>query len=218
MRAIYRWLVSLTGISIATTVAFQWLDRPIALWVHNQLRHPNYQIFEQLTHIPDPLFSLAVMVFVGLGLWVLTGRQLSTHQAAVLLCSLSLLFTEATKNQLKFIFGRTWPETWIQDNPSFIRDGAYGFNFMHAGPTFQSFPSGHTAAIGAVISVLWIWYPRLRGLWVLALLAVGIGLVGANYHFLSDVIAGGFVGISTGWMAMAIWETRVQPVSGSRIS
>ena len=35
---------------------------------------------------------------------------------------------------------------------------------------------------------------------MLAVLAVAIGLIGANYHFVSDVIAGGFVGISSGWM------------------
>ena len=36
--------------------------------------------------------------------------------------------------------------------------------------------------------------------------AVAIGLVGANFHFLSDVIAGGFLGISAGWLAVALWE------------
>jgi membrane-associated phospholipid phosphatase len=37
-------------------------------------------------------------------------------------------------------------------------------------------------------------------------IAVGVGLIGANYHFLSDVIAGAFIGISIGWMAVAIWN------------
>ena len=112
------------------------------------------------------------------------------------------------KDQLKFIFGRTWPETWVQDNPSFIRDGVYGFHFMHGGGGYQSFPSGHMAATCAVISVLWVWYPRSRWLGAFAAIAVGAGLVGANYHFLSDVIAGAFVGISTGWLANAIWNAR----------
>jgi membrane-associated phospholipid phosphatase len=77
---------------------------------------------------------------------------------------------------------------------------------MHGGAAYQSFPSGHMAATCAVVSVLWIWYPRLRWLVTIAGIAVGVGLIGANYHFLSDVIAGAFIGISIGWMAVAIWN------------
>jgi hypothetical protein len=35
---------------------------------------------------------------------------------------------------------------------------------------------------------------------------VGAGFVGPNYHFLSGVIAGGFLGISAGWLMNAIWK------------
>jgi len=35
---------------------------------------------------------------------------------------------------------------------------------------------------------------------------IGIGLIGANYHFLSDVIARGFVGVSSGWMLTSPWK------------
>ncbi len=65
------------------------------------------------------------------------------------------------------------------------------------------------AAACAVLSVLWIWYPRLRSLWSIAGLAAGGGLVGLNYHFLSDVLAGAFLGGSIGWMATAIWALAI---------
>jgi len=206
MRPLFFWLAGLIGTTIMVAISFEWLDRPIALWVHEMLRAPNGNALERLTHIPELFTPFSVVAFVGLGLWALAGHQLSRHQAAVFLCSLSLLSVEVMKNQLKFIFGRTWPETWVQNNPSFIRDGAFGFNFMHVGAGYQSFPSGHAAAIGAVISVIWIWYPKLRALCALVVLAVAAALIGANYHFLSDVIAGLFAGISTGWFATAIWK------------
>jgi membrane-associated phospholipid phosphatase len=38
---------------------------------------------------------------------------------------------------------------------------------------------------------------------------VTIGLMGANYHFLSDVIAGGLLGASIGYLTLALWEARV---------
>ena len=47
----------------------------------------------------------------------------------------------------------------------------------------------------------------MRMLCAFAVLAVTAGLIGADYHFLSDTIAGGFVGISTGWMATTAWKT-----------
>ena len=159
-----------------------------------------------LTYAPDPMVPLAVTVFVVLGLMNLSGRALSRLENCALLCSLSLIVAELTKIQLKLVFGRTWPDTFRDNNPSFLRDGVYGFNFFHGGHGYASFPSGHTAVTCAVISVLWIYYPAWRPLWALAVLAVAIGLIGANYHFLSDVIAGGFVGVSCGWMLTSLWK------------
>jgi membrane-associated phospholipid phosphatase len=47
----------------------------------------------------------------------------------------------------------------------------------------------------------------LRPLYALATAAVAIALVGANFHFLSDVIAGAFLGVSVGWISVALWES-----------
>jgi hypothetical protein len=35
---------------------------------------------------------------------------------------------------------------------------------------------------------------------------VVIGLLGSDFHFLGDIVAGGFVGASTGWLAVLMWE------------
>jgi membrane-associated phospholipid phosphatase len=56
------------------------------------------------------------------------------------------------------------------------------------------------------MSVLWICYPRFRALYVICTAAVAIGLIGADFHFLGDVIAGGFLGVSVGWLTVAIWD------------
>jgi membrane-associated phospholipid phosphatase len=206
MTAIQRWLLALLLTVVAVIICYLWLDRPLALFVHSRAAHR--ETFDRLTHIPDLLIPLAATAFVALGLWVLAGRPMSKAVAVAALCSISLIVTETIKNGLKFAFGRLWPDTWVQNNPSFIHDGAYGFNFFHGGGGYASFPSGHTAATCALISVLWILYPKLRSLYALIVLAVAVGLIGANYHFLSDVIAGGFVGSSTGWMTVALWQAR----------
>lgn len=213
MTAIQRWLLALLLTASAVVVCYQWVDRPLALLAHAHSSHREALV--RLTHIPDLLLPFAVIAFVALGIWALAGRPIPKIVGAGILSSISLIVAETIKSQFKFVFGRLWPDTWVQNNPSFIHDGAYGFNPFHGGPGYASFPSGHTAATCAVISVLWILYPRLRPLYALGVLAVAVGLIGANYHYLSDVIAGGFVGISTGWMTCAFWQGRQSGTAAS---
>jgi membrane-associated phospholipid phosphatase len=204
MTALQRWLLALLLTTLAVAACYLWIDRPLALLVH--AHSTQRETFARLTRLPDPLLPLAAAAFVGFGLWAAAGRPLSNLVAAGVLCSISLIVGETTKSLLKLVFGRLWLDTWVQNNPSFLHDGAYGFNFFHGGAGYASFPSGHTAATCAVISVLWMLYPKLRPLCALAVMAVAVGLIGANYHFLSDVIAGGFIGTSTGWMTVALWQ------------
>ena len=56
------------------------------------------------------------------------------------------------------------------------------------------------------MSVLWQCYRRWRALYALAVALVVIGLIGSDFHFLSDIVAGGFIGASTGWLAVLMWE------------
>ena len=57
---------------------------------------------------------------------------------------------------------------------SFIRDGVYGFHPFHGGPAYTAFPSGHIAAICAVVFVLWACYPKFKAFYALFVAAVAI--------------------------------------------
>src|ERR1700736_1477123 len=173
MNGLRNWSLGFLGTAIAVTVCYFWLDRPISHFAHDELQRS--QMFEKLTLIPEALTPLAIVAFVLLGLRGAIGRKLSRFQTVMLLSGVSLAVAVVIKDQLKFAFGRTWPETWIRNNPSFIRDGVYGFYPFHGGPGFAAFPSGHTAAICAVMSVLWICYPRYRVLYGICMSAVAIG-------------------------------------------
>jgi membrane-associated phospholipid phosphatase len=210
MSPLQKWSLWLGITASADMASYFWLDRPIALFSHEQLHQ--YNLFAKLTQIPEFISPIVIIAFAAIGLWALSGRPLSRIQTAVVLAAASLAVAAAVKDQLKFVFGRTWPETWVRNNPSFIRDGVYGFNPFHGGPEYAAFPSGHTTAICAVMSVLWICYPRFRLLYAICIAAVAIGLVGADFHFLGDVIAGAFLGISTGWLTVVLWELGHRPV------
>lgn len=198
--ALQGWLLAFVLVAVAVVVCYFWLDRPIALFVHSELPRNSRALTKSVTYFPNPLIMVAAITFLALGIRGLADRPLSKMQTAILVCSGSLMIAETIKNELKFMFGRTWPETWHQNNPSFIHDGVYGFNWFHGGDAYQSFPSGHMTAICAIASVLWIYYPRLRSIYLIVGVAAVVGLVGANFHFLSDTVAGAFVGASTGLM------------------
>jgi membrane-associated phospholipid phosphatase len=204
MNGLRNWSLGFLGTAIAVMASYLWLDRPIAQIAHDELQR--FHLFEKLTLIPEALTPLAVVAGLVLGLRGLTRRPLSRFQTVLLLSGASLAVAVIVKDQLKFAFGRPWPETWLRNNPSFIRDGAYGFHPFHGGGGYASFPSGHAAMICTVMTVLWICYPRWRPVYGLCMAAVAVGLVGANFHFLSDVIAGSFLGISAGWLGVSLWE------------
>jgi len=81
-------------------------------------------------------------------------------------------------------------------------------------------PSGHTAASVALVSSLVAFYPD--ELW-LALagypiaLAIGIGMVEGDYHWLSDIVAGALIGHVIGWTVggefRATFDAKRRPAS-----
>jgi membrane-associated phospholipid phosphatase len=203
-RAFNVWFGSLLVITIFTPISVLWLDKPIALFVHDTL---NWRISAGVANLPIlsvPL--LCAFVFVLCGLSAMLGRQFLMLQTAAFLCDVSTLAAETIKDELKFTFGRTWPESWGPNIQSFIHDNVYGFHFFQAGKSFESFPSGHAAVVAAIVSVLWILFPKLRRLCSICVVATDVGLVALNLHFLSDVIAGSFVGVSTGLFTVAAWQ------------
>jgi len=210
MRGLRNWTLGFLGTAMLVAVSYFWLDRPIARFAHAQLQ--GVDLFGKLTLIPDALAPIGLAALMAAALRGLTGRPLSRFLTVILVSGVSLAAAVIVKDHLKFAFGRTWPETWVRNNPSFIRDGVYGFFPFHGGPGYVSFPSGHTTVICTVMTVLWLCYPRFRALYALAMAAVAIGLVGADFHFLSDVIAGGFLGITAGWLGVALWEAGVHRV------
>ncbi|MDQ2083028.1 phosphatase PAP2 family protein [Xanthobacteraceae bacterium Astr-EGSB] len=201
MSAQGRWWVAFVVAVAATALCYVAFDRPVSYFAHDQLRQP---IFVHMQRIPEFFVPIAVLIVMVGVVMVLTGRTLVRWQLVALTFSASLAVTSGTKDFLKLVFGRTWPETWTENNPSLIRDGVSGFNFFHGGSGYASFPSGHTAAICAAMTVLWMCYPRFRPIYALLVTATVVGLVGANYHFLSDVVFGGFLGASVALAAVRL--------------
>jgi membrane-associated phospholipid phosphatase len=115
--------------------------------------------------------------------------------------SLATLGATGAKDELKWVFGRSWPQFWF-------KYGVYGFSPFTNNYFYGGFPSGHTAYISAPLGVVWALEPRWRPLCGAIIALVMLGLVGANYHYLADVLAGLLTGTSCAWATLVLLRLR----------
>ena len=201
------WCIGLAIAAAGVITSYLWLDQPIAFFVHRNVADKT--IFVWLQRMPVVFLLLSSLFLAWCGLSTLMDRPLPRVQSVGLTCSISFIATSFIVHQLKYVFGRTWPDTWIENNPSLIQNGVFGFNPFHGGLGFASFPSAHTAGVCSVMAVLWWSYPSWRPIYIACAAAVAIGLIGANYHFFSDVLSGIFVGISAGYITMKMSSSKM---------
>ncbi len=204
-----RWAIAAAACVVLIALAIAFADRPIALFAHDHLH--GIAVFVDLTYIPEFVTPVAAVILVVFGIGLAMGRSWNGPFTVLVRCSVALIAAAAIKDQLKYAFGRTWPETWTNNNPSFIGNGSFGFSPFHGGQGWASFPSGHTTVICAVVAVLWICWPRLRWLYAALVALVVIGLLGADFHWLSDTIAGGFLGSAVGVAAATVGRRPATP-------
>jgi membrane-associated phospholipid phosphatase len=197
-----RSLVALLVCAAAVLVCYLFVDRPVACFVHRH-KLADDVVLRWLTYFPPLVQAWTPLVLAALLLRRAFG-PFRRCELAVLTACVSMIVADQLRESLGYVFGRYWPETWIDNNPSFIKDGAYGFHPFHSGSAYGSFPSGHMARTVGLVSVVWVAYPGWRWACGLASLAVAAGLLGMNYHFVSDVIAGSFVGGVVGMYAASL--------------
>ncbi|MCV9967393.1 phosphatase PAP2 family protein [Pararhizobium sp. BT-229] len=94
---------------------------------------------------------------------------------------------------LKLIIGRARPEL-------FLDYGAHSLTPFANEWLFESFPSGHSAAVGSFFGAFAMLAPRLRIVFALGALTIGITRVVVGAHYPSDVAAGLLVGLWTALM------------------
>jgi len=181
-------------------IAYSWVDRPLAQALHSDVAAG--AIRAALGYIPDLLIVAALVAMIGLPLFAWRGQRDQFWRILLILSAYVAAFL--AKASCKRIAGRTWPETWNDDNPSLLRNGVYGFHPFHGGSAYGSFPSGHMTVTMAVIVAGWALFPRLRSCLAVAAPTMALLLVGLNFHFLSDVIAGAWLGTACGALTIAL--------------
>lgn len=172
-----------------TLISVLLIDRHLADFIHQQ--HFANSFTKLLSNSPLLLEAMALMVIVS----CIIARVRDKLSWLAIHLLLTIILASVIRFTAKWLFGRTWPQTWIDNNPSWITDRIEGFQPFAAGIAYNSFPSGHSLFTFALTSVFWYHLPHFRPLWIAMMSAVFIGQLAQNFHYLGDLLAGASIGI-----------------------
>ncbi len=144
------------------------------------------------------ILSLEATVFLVLVIArMLRGTLSPLGKAVAAACVSSICVYAVNASVLKVLFGVPAPWQVLAGLP-------HSAHFLQ-GTADSSFPSGHMALAGAFAGVLMRHYPKSILPFAAALaLAAGL-LIAGGWHFVSDILAGTFVGVSAGLLAGEVW-------------
>lgn len=181
--------------AVLTVLSYLFVDQRVALWVQRYVFSISL-LRKYASDIPD-LLLLFVLTVAG-SCWVLylffaARHRYDRHRGFALLCGVGLPLAFLMKMVLQYVFGRYPPRYWL------FQPRVAGLHWFQSWTIPHGFPSGHMTVITAFAVMLYYFYPRFRALYLFALTGLGIALVITNYHFISDVIAGAYVGLFTAY-------------------
>jgi membrane-associated phospholipid phosphatase len=184
-------------LAVATLFCVLFVDQPVARFF---AAHRAWRLFFQLCASPSLLTLPAAGLCCAYAVLARLrgGRPL---ERIWLIASVATLAGTAAKDELKWMFGRPWPSTWLDY-------GHYRFRPFIESMYYGGFPSGHTAYIAAPLCVLWVFAPRYRILLAGVIGLVMFGLVGADYHFVGDVLGGLLTGMACAWGCLILMQPR----------
>jgi membrane-associated phospholipid phosphatase len=170
--------------------SYLFLDERVAIAINRLwMSHPGFFILS--SEIPDLLF-LFVCLITG-GAWVayfsLVRRGIHNdhvwffHHVATM-----VPISFFVKSALKFMVGRIETRFWLQ-YPYLEK-----FHWFHGGMYYTGFPSGHMTVFMVLVMASWKYYPRYRRAYIVLLSTLALALTITAYHFISDIIAGAYVG------------------------
>jgi membrane-associated phospholipid phosphatase len=219
--------------NVMFSVAAVAVTPPLVLWVDE----PVQEFFQD----EDPLTNTFghVTLIVGYGIPVvapltlyLTGlasgdAELATAGSAAMQAVVVMATVTAS---LKWLTDRAGPLDDGDPNARHWSEGLFTYSDQADEFNFNPFdvsgslawPSGHTGVNMALVSSLVAFYPDEVWLpWVgyPLVLAIGVGMIEGDYHWLSDVVAGGLMGHVIGWQIGKGFRERFDAVrGGERVS
>jgi membrane-associated phospholipid phosphatase len=190
------WTASALVCAVAVAWCFANLDVPVARLAYAHFRFLSFPS-EGVGGLVLVALETTTVLMLAL-MRVLRGHVTPFEKTLALACLSSICAYAVNSIVLKVVFGVPTVADVLHGTPHLA--------LFLQGSANSSFPSGHMALSAAFAGVFMRLYPR--SIWPLgALLTLGAGLlVLGGWHFVSDVIAGTFAGISAGLLAAEVWR------------
>ena len=168
----------------------RYLDQPLATSIM-QLLSSNHELYRATSNIPDILLILVCISTVAMWLayFLLSRRKGSNRQLQFLqVAATAVPSAYLLKSLLQFAFGRTNTRIWLSGGATLE------FSWFH-GDGIGCFPSGHMTVFTSFFVAVCYYYPEYRTPATGMLLLLAAALTITDYHFLSDVMAGAYLGL-----------------------
>ncbi len=184
--------ISLVVIAAFCTLSYRLWDQSLSgaihalpsLWIH---------LGEHISVYGRAEWYWAAGLLVAVASWLFRRNHRLVYLA--LYFCLSLALSNILSTVLKLVLGRCRPCLFFQS-------GLYGFLWLRTRAAETGFPSGHCATVAAAVAAIWFVHPPLRAVCVLWMTAMISARLLAEAHYLSDCVAGTYVGIVAAWIAL----------------
>lgn len=177
-------------------MSYLWVDRAVVLWLsaHHSREWFLVKFLHPVAEFPGWFVDdLIFPCYLYLGIRLIFGSLSTTEKNFALFLTILVIAHFGFLIPLKNLCGRPWADTFY-GNPSFLKNGLYGFYLGFNHPLFQSFPSGHS--LNVLVLTTFSWYYARAWRWWCFLYAVFVisMMIVQYYHFVSDSIAGAALG------------------------
>jgi membrane-associated phospholipid phosphatase len=179
--------LSFAALIVFSIAGYCWIDIPVAVFCRG-LDSRVLNVFEWISTWGESTWYLVAAL--GLFFYYRQVQPRPLHANRALFVFISVAASGLVALTIKAIFGRFRPVLYFTE-------GLYGFNFFHPSEDMNSFPSGHAATALSLAFALSRLFPQYRIPFFFIGLTIAISRTITTAHFLSDTVAGAWIGIVT---------------------
>ena len=189
---LWRFLALTLASAALFALSYAYVDQPLAFYFQNA--DPALkQVFTAITRFgQSEIYLIPLALLAAWGLW--TKRRAMAIRASFVFVVVALPGLIA--DIMKPVFGRDRPQL-------LFRDQLYGFTWHGVHASQWSFPSGHSVTVTALVVALFAFFPTWWPVYGFGALLVMASRIIIDAHYLSDVIAGAYLGFVIAWALVA---------------
>lgn len=189
-------LMTIGSIAVLALILFSYLfiDQPVAVFCQS-LNQSIIDVFQWITELGKSTGYLIGLFMLFVFFRYIGRRPVVANRALFLFLSIAL--SGIIANMVKPMVGRLRPKMLFESN-------LYGFDVFHMGWEYNSLPSGHATTVFSLAMALSLFYPRWRLPFFFFAVMVGASRVIIAAHYVSDVLAGAYVGIATVFLLVSL--------------